>query len=101
MKTNNTAERINESLNDNLSNAKQGFKDNLYSIKSSLIRTVTDAKQTAEKSLGQSVRSIKGRSKDVKKSTLTYVRRNPVKAVGVAALIGAALAQFFNLRKIL
>lgn len=97
MKTNQAVEKTKETLKDQAYQTGNHFKDNLYAIKSTLIKTMTDA----EKKLGKSVKNMKGRSKGIQRSAIGTVKRHPVKSVGVAALIGLVVSQVFNIRRIL
>ncbi len=68
------------------------LRDDLRNIKESISQTATHAKEKASDVLGHSLKGAKEKSAEIQENVVSYVKSNPVKSVGIAALVGFVAA---------
>jgi ElaB/YqjD/DUF883 family membrane-anchored ribosome-binding protein len=70
----------------------QRVKEKARETREALSQTAYDVKGRAQEILTQSLRDAKARTTDMQENVVTYVKANPVKAVGLAILSGLFVA---------
>jgi ElaB/YqjD/DUF883 family membrane-anchored ribosome-binding protein len=85
-----------EGRNQDLHEDIQKVKDKLRETKDALSQTAHDARSRAEELLSSSLSDVKEKTADIQENVVTYVRENPVKAIGFAVLAGAIVAQLLR-----
>lgn len=90
---------INDKTHDTTMNATPDLVDDLENLKSKVRETgeaiaqaAIHAKDNAEKLLKSSVKDMRNTSEELQENLVTYIQENPLKSIGIAALIGLIAA---------
>lgn len=74
---------------------QQGYKQ-LKNKTEELWQSACEVKEKVKDSIKQSAQNIKESSSDLQEDAVRYVKENPLKAMGIAAVVGLVLGKFLR-----